>query len=197
MTEDELVKIWQSSPKLERVKFEKSRLMIDVQSKLDDFNKKIKYRDLREVIAFVIVAPVFAYYIYSVPFMLTKVASALIIICGIFVVVRLRNAKKHLPAKFTETYLEYLSKSRKYIELQKRMLDTVLYWYILPFWASLSLFVAGFKDVPGKLPWIIQTESMNVALGVAIYFLNKYAVKKSIVPVLRKIDELIKTLESN
>jgi hypothetical protein len=30
--EDELVKIWQSSPNTEVIKFEKSRLMVDVQS---------------------------------------------------------------------------------------------------------------------------------------------------------------------
>src|SRR5579885_1868435 len=102
MMEDELIKIWQSSPNSERIKFEKSRLMMDVQSSLDDFNKKVKHRDLRELIAFAIAAPVFAYYIYSVPFVLTKIASALILVWGVFVVLRLRNAKKLQPAKFTE-----------------------------------------------------------------------------------------------
>jgi len=195
--EEELIKIWQSSPNLERVKFEKSRLMIEVQSTLDDFNKKVKYRDLREQIAIVIASPVFAYYVYSVPYVLTKIASVLIIVWSIFVALRLRNAKRHQPAKFSETYVDYLHKSQTYISIQKQMLDTVLYWYILPVAACLSLFVAGFKDVPGKLPWIIRTESMIIVMGVAIYFLNKYAVKKQILPVLQKINELIKTLDKS
>lgn len=195
--EEELKKIWQSSPNRERVKFEKSRVLMDVQSKLDDFNKKIKYRDLRELIAIVLVVPVFAYYVYSVPFILTKIASVLIIGWGIFVALRLRNAKKHQPAKFTETYLDYLHKSRSYVVIQKHMLDTVLYWYILPAWACLSLFIAGFKDAPGKMPWIIRTELVTVVMSVAIYFLNKYAVKKQILPVLRKIDELILALDNS
>jgi len=41
--EEELIKIWQSSPNQERIKFERSRLMMDVQSSMDDFNKKIKF----------------------------------------------------------------------------------------------------------------------------------------------------------
>ena len=48
MIEDELVKIWQSSPNQERVKFEKSRLMIDVQSSLDRLHRFVKYRDLMD-----------------------------------------------------------------------------------------------------------------------------------------------------
>ena len=195
--EDELKKIWQSSPNSERVKFEKSRLMINAQSTLDNFNKKVKQRDMRELIAIVLVLPVFAYYVYSVPHVLTKIASALIIVWGIFVAIRMRNARKHQPAKFTETYIDYLNKSRTYVGIQKHMLDTVLYWYILPGWACLTLFVAGFIDVPGKMPWMIRTESLNVAIAIAAYFLNKYAVKKQILPVLRKIDELIMTLNNS
>jgi hypothetical protein len=59
--EDELVKIWQSSPNQERVKFEKSRLMIDAQSSIDRLHKEIRFRDIKEQIAVIIVIPAFAY----------------------------------------------------------------------------------------------------------------------------------------
>jgi hypothetical protein len=36
----------------------------------------------------------------------------------------------------------------------------------------------------------------NVVLGIIIYFLNKNAVKKQFIPRLRKIDELIRVMES-
>ncbi|HMG89200.1 MAG TPA: hypothetical protein VK589_04045 [Chryseolinea sp.] len=197
MIEEELIRIWQSSSNQERVKFEKSRLMIDVQSSMDRLHRRIKYRDLRELIAVIIVVPVFAYYIYIVPFILSKVASFLIIIWGIYIVYRLRNARKHKPGAFTETYLDYLYKTREYIGVQKHMIDNVLYWYILPCWALVTLFIAGFIGVPGKLKWMIQTESFSVVLSVAIYYLNKAAVKKQLVPRLVKIDELIKVMEQS
>ena len=193
--EEQLIKIWQSSPNQERVKFEKSRLMIDVQSSMDRLHRGIKYRDLREQIAIVLVSPVFAYYAYVIPYTLSKVASVLVVLWGIYVSLRLRNAKKHKPGAFHETYLEYLYKTREYLNVQKHLLDNVLYWYILPGWAILSLFLAGFIGVPGKLKWMIQTESLSIILSVAIYFLNKGGVKRQLIPRLTKIDALIKVME--
>ncbi len=149
--EEELIKIWQSSPNQEILKFEKSRLMIDVQSSLDHFHKKVKYRDLSEQMGGVIGIPVFAYYAYSIPFIISKVASVLVILWGIQVIIRLRNAKKNKPGAFTETYMEYLYKTREYLKIQKHMMDNVLYWYILPAWAILSMFLLGPIGVPGKL----------------------------------------------
>jgi CDP-diglyceride synthetase len=197
MIEDELVKIWHSSPNQERIKFEKSRLMIEVQSTVDHFHKKIRYRDLMEQIAAVVVIPVFAYYAYSIPFTLTKIASVLIIFWAVYVIIRLRNAKKHQPGAFTETYLEYLYKTREYLHIQKKLLDNVIYWYILPGMTLVLLFVMGFMGVAGKSSYIIRMSVANVVLAVAAYFLNKMAVKKQIMPRLEKIDELIKVMEAS
>jgi len=193
--EEELIKIWQSSPNQERIKFEKSRLMIDVQSSMDRLHRGIKYRDLREQIAVAIVIPVFAYYAYAIPHTLSKVASVLIILWGIYIAVRLRNAKKHKPGAFTETYLEYLHKTRDYLLVQKQLLDSVLYWYILPGMALLFLFVLGFAGVPGKSRYIIKMSVINVVLAIVTYFLNKRGVKKEIIPRLAKVDELINVME--
>src|SRR5258708_4383676 len=182
MIEEELIKIWQSSPNQERIKFEKSRLMIEVQASTDRLHRSIKYRDLREQIAALFVIPVFAYAAYTVPFVLTKIASVLTILWAIYVIMTLRNAKKHKPGAFTETYLEYLIKTRVYIDIQKRMIDSILYWYILPCWAIMSLGLAGFLGLPGKLKVIIQTEVLGIVVGIATYVLNKRAVKKELLP---------------
>jgi len=195
MIEEELIKIWQSSPNQERVKFEKSRLMIDVQSSTDRLHRNIKYRDLMEQIAAIIVIPVFAYYVYLVPSIVSKIASALIVLWVIFVILRLRNAKKNKPGALTETYLDYLYKTREYFEVQRKMINSVLYWYILPAWTILTMFVVGFIGAPGKLKWMIQTETLNTLVGVVAYLLNKRAVKKQFVPRLAKIDELINIME--
>jgi hypothetical protein len=194
MIEDELVKIWQSSSNQERIKFEKSRLMIDVQSTLDHLHRKIKYRDLLEQIAVITAIPVFAYYAYSIPSILTKIASVLIILWGIYVIIRIRNAKKHKPGAFTETYLEYLYKSRDYLNIQKQLLDSILYWYILPGMVLMFLFILG-PGIAGRLPKIMKVGAGIVTLGVVIYFLNKRAVKKQFIPRLEKIEELINAME--
>jgi hypothetical protein len=194
MIEDELVKIWQSSPNQERVKFERSRLMIDVQSTVDQLHQKIKYRDLLEQLAAMAIIPVFAYYAYHIPFILTKIASVLVIVWGIYVIIRLRKAKKHKPSSLTETYLGYLYKTRAYLLIQKNLLDTVLYWYILPAIILMFLFILGL-GIAGRVVQIVQMGVVILAIGIAIYVLNKQAVKKQFIPRLQKVEELIKAME--
>lgn len=195
MIEDELIKIWKSSPNQERVKFEKSRLMIDAQSSLDRFHKAIRNRDLAETIAAIIVIPIFAYYAYIVPHTLTKIASVLIALWAVYVMMRLKKARKSKPSAFTETYHEYLYKTREYLIVQKKLLDTALYWYILPGFAFILLFLIGFIGIPEKHEYIIKTGTLSIVLGVLMYFLNRRAVKKRITPRLKKVDELIKVME--
>lgn len=194
--EEELIKIWQSSPNQERVKFERSRLMIEVQSNIDRFHQQIKYRDLREQIAVAIVIPAFAYSAYAVPHLLSKVASILIIGYGIFIVVRLRNAKKRKPGMVNETYLDYLHKMKGYLLDQKKLLDTVLYWYILPGMTLTMMFFLGF-GITGRIAQIIKMGLANVVLAIATLFLNKKAVKEQITPRLEKINHLISMLEQS
>lgn len=194
--EEELIKIWQSSPNQERVKFEKSRLMIEVQSSIDDFHKKVKFRDLREEIAAFIAIPIFAYFAFTIPYLLSKVAAVLIIGFGIFVVVRLRNARKHKPGALAETYLEYLYKMRAYLVIQKQLLDSVLYWYILPGITLTMLFVFGF-GITGRLKPILKMAFLNVILAVVTYYLNKRGVNKEIMPRISKINALIGVMENS
>lgn len=193
--EEELIKIWQSSSNQERIKFEKSRLMMNMQTSLDEIHKKIQYRDLREYIAIGIVIPVFTYCAYSVPNLLSKVASVLIIGYALFVAFKLRNAKKYKPSAFTETYLEYLHKSKEYLLHQKQLLDSVIYWYILPGMTLTMLFALGL-GVTDRLKPILKGAIANVVIAIAIYYLNKQAVRKELVPRLSKIDELIRLMEN-
>jgi hypothetical protein len=197
MMEEELIKIWQSSSSQERVKFEKSRLMLNMQTSLDEIHKKkkIQYRDLREYIAMGIVIPLFTYYAYSVPNLLSKVASVLIIGYALFVALKLRNAKKYKPSAFTETYLEYLYKSKEYLLYQKQLLDSVIYWYILPGITLTMLFALGL-GVTDRLKPILKVAIANVVIAIAVYYLNKRAVQKELNPRLSKIDELIRMLEN-
>jgi hypothetical protein len=193
--EEELIKIWQSSPNQERIKFEKSRLMIDMQSSMDRLHRGIKYRDLREYIAIVIVIPMFTYAAIAMPFILTKVASVLTVGWCVYIAIKLRNAKKKQPSPMIGTYLDYLRKTREYLLLQKQMLDTVLYWYILPGMTLTMLFVMGF-GIADRIKIIVKFAIGNVLLAVFTYYLNKRGVKTEIIPRLKKIDELISVLEN-
>ncbi|WP_085500109.1 hypothetical protein [Arenibacter troitsensis] len=192
MMEDELIKIWQSSPNQERIKFEKSKLMIDVQSSLDRFHRTIKYRDLMETIPGIIIIPIFVYIAYTIPFTLSKIGAIWIILSIIYIIIRLQKAKKIRPGSFTETYRDYLIKTKQYLFIQKKLLDTVIYWYFSPIAIGIVLFSIGainnIKDLLVNLGGLIVS-------GIIVYILNKRAIKKQITPRLKKIDELLKVME--
>jgi hypothetical protein len=133
---------------------------------------------------------------YAIPHLLTKIASVLIIGYAIYIAIRLRNAEKHKPGAFTETYVEYLQKMRAYILIQKQLLDSVIYWYILPGMFFTMLFVLGF-GITGRLIPILKMTVVNIGLAVTTYYLNKRAVQKELVPRLEKIEALIKVLEGD
>lgn len=195
MIEDELAKIWQSSPNQERIKFEKSRLMIDVRSSLDRLHRFVKYRDLMDTVPAIAIIPAFAYYAFTGPFLLPNVASGLISLWAIYLILRLRKAKKNKPDSMTGTYMEYLQKNRQFLLDQKELMDTILYWAVLPLVILVSLFLIGFfVERPG--PTINRAIALggNVVVGIIVVLMNKWTVKTQILPRLEKIDQLINVM---
>ena len=110
-------------------------------------------------------------------------------------ILRLRSTKKHKPTDFTETYIDYLYKTKDYLNAQKKLLDTVLYWYILPPFPGILMIVMGFMHIPEKRKIIVLTLFLFVIIAILALFLNKRAVKKEFNPRLEKIEELIKVME--
>lgn len=196
MIEDELIKIWQSSPNQEQLKFSKSRLMLDVQSGMDRIHRKIYWRDLREAMFAVIGMGGFIYGLFFVNLpLLSKIASVLICIWGVYTVVLVRRARKHEPDKLTSAYLDYLRNTKAYLDIQITLLERALYWFILPAIFLVSLFLAGFWGIPEKLPIIIQAEATCIGLCVLIYLLHKAAVSTELGPKRKKIEELLRMME--
>ncbi|WP_420399893.1 hypothetical protein [Flagellimonas sp.] len=201
MIEDELIQIWQSSPKHERIKFEKSRLLLDVQNRLDSFDRAVKIRDTVEISVAILMTPLFLYQVYRQPNVLAKIGAIWIVAYILFVVYKLLKVKKEKPSEAT-SYLEYLKQSKIYLEKQKRLIESVLYWYILPGLMGCTIFLIGSLDLLNKT-WqeIIKIKKVWVGLsaftgvGAFTYWLNKRGVKKEFIPRLKKVDELIRLME--
>ena len=196
MINDELKEIWKSSSQVEKVKFEKSRLILEMQSSIDSLNKKIRLRDMREIFAAVLVIPIFIYYAIIIPYPITKIASILIVIWASFIIAHLRQTKKYKPSEYSEDYLTYLEKNKQYLQKQKKLLDTVLWWYITPFLFCLVLFILGFVGVPEKKIWMVTTLIGGIILALIVYFMNKKYSKQDFENRLSKIEDLIKVMQS-
>lgn len=149
-----------------------------------------------DTMSILIAIPAFAFSVYFVPFTLSKIASTLIMLWSIFMIIRLRKTKKNRPGAFTETYLEYLYKSKQLLLDQKHLMGTVLYWSIIPFVIFTCMFFIGFMDKPGvTLNRTLLLCGGSAVLAVIVYVLNKWAIRNQILPRLEKTNKLIKALE--
>ncbi len=193
--EDELVKIWQSSPNTEVIKFEKSRLMVDVQSGLSRIEMAIKARDRHELMACLAIIPAFGITACFIPFLLSKIACILIVAWSIFVLIRLKQAKKNKPCSLSASYRDYLLQSKVFLQAQRQMLNTVLWWYILPFLVGCNLFLLGFVMNSGKIAVLLKAEVVFVIISVIIYYLNKHVVRTMLDPKLEQIDAVLQAIE--
>ncbi len=194
MIEDELIKIWQSSSNQERIKFEKSKLMIELQSSLKRLDKWWNYIELSETVLAIFGVLLCTFLLFKIPFILTKIALALLIICAVYLIIKYRGVKKFQPSDLENNYLNYLKKNREYLEAQKKFLKTYFYWGILPVYPIMLLFtISVWEKAPIHLIALIN--GATIGIGIYGYFLNKKRVKREITPRISGINELINQLE--
>ncbi|PCI98004.1 MAG: hypothetical protein COB15_06630 [Flavobacteriales bacterium] len=192
MLDQELKNIWKNATQQELVKFEMSKLLMEMNQKLKKFDKSIKTRDSLEIIAAFIVISVMIYYAIIIPYVLTKIASLLIIPWALFVVYKLRNVKKHKPANLDLSFRNYLVQQRSYLKRQMILLDNILYWYILPPFVIAILFFMGLPLT--TMMWITKM-GFVLLVSIGVLYLNKRAVKKQFKPLIKQLDETISNLE--
>ncbi len=194
MIEDELIKIWKASSNQERIKFEKSKLMIELQSSLKRLNRWWNYIELSETVLSVFGVLLSTFLLFKIPFILIKIALALIVICAVYLLIKYRGVKKFKPSDLENNYLNYLKKNREYLQAQKKFLKTYVYWGILPVYPIMLLFTISVWEKV-SVSMIVLIILATIGIGVYGYFLNEKRVKREIVPRISGINELINQLE--
>jgi len=195
MLEQELKNIWQNSPQKEIVKFEKSKLLIDLNHDLAKFEKSIKNRDRREIIAAFFVFTIFGYYAYFYTHPLAKIGAIMICLASVFVVYKLKHAQKlKKPIDYALNMSKQLNDSLIYITQEKKLLENILYWYLLPLSLGLMVFAMGLNKSWDRL--LIELSGL-VLLNIVIFILNKRTAKKKCSPLIDTINTSIKELEED
>ena len=195
MIENELIKIWQSSSKQEQIKFEKSRLILEMDNGLDRFKRVVKYRILIDQIAAISMIPALLFGIYFVPPILTKIAVFLIIVWVIWYVFQLRNATKRKPGSITLNYLEYLKKTKDFINYLRKTLVKTIYAYTLLALPAYFLSATGvYFDGLIDFSFFIKIILIGVVGHIAAYMYSIWEVKK-IRQQSKSINTLIKVME--
>lgn len=211
MLEQELKELWKNSSETEKIKFEMSRLLIDLKNRLSRIERSIRNRDKAEITTAILMIPIFGYFAYEIPFVVTKVGCILTMIWFGYLIFKLRNVKKHkLSINPALSFREQLANQKAYLLQQARLIDTVLYWYLLPPLVAHAILVLGLGD-PAEYGWsnIIANEILPIplinkivylifaaVLYAGILWINKRTVKKNYKPVIKDIERVQHQLES-
>ncbi len=196
MLDKELSKIWKSSPQQEQVKFDKSRLLLDVQSSVDTFHKQMKALYIRESLGVFIVIPMFSFYAFQAQHILTKIGFISVVLSALYILYVLKRSKDKTPNQFAMNYREYLQKTKEHLESSKKNRETVLIWYVLPIIGSLWVAMLGmyFTD-PEMLNGLLIMGAISVFVSIVIHSLNQRSAKTFVEPKLEKVKNLIRSLE--
>lgn len=115
----------------------------EIRRKALAFERTIRFRNLREYIAMLAVAPVFGYFAWSAPQLSIKAGSVLAIAGSMYVAVQLhrRGSARGIPADMGGTTC--LDFQRNELVRQRDLLQNVWWWYLTPLMIGPMVIMAG------------------------------------------------------
>lgn len=201
MIDHELKNIWDKSSQKERVKLDITKLLIELKNEMNNFDRKIKRRDRREIIACFIGMVGFGIMTIYIPFIVTKIACILTIGWFGYVIHRLRNVSRQAEPDVTLSFRDQLNQRKQYLQKQADLLRSVLYWYILPPFIINAIFLFGIGDLSTWdsffaeiLPATFAEKLACLGFAGAIYayilWMNRKAAKVNIQPLIDDIEKI-------
>ena len=161
------------------------------------FQRQIRFRDWRELIASAIVAIMIAPAVLRGA--LLARAGAIVILLGlVFVALRLWRASRLTGPRATDMTLPVtaaLHAELRQVDAQIMLLESVGWWYVAPLVGGSLLLVAGSR---GRAGWLF---TLGYAIGAAllswgVIALNRRAVRRVLQPKRNEIVNLLAQIES-
>lgn len=210
MLEQELKEIWKNSADGEKIKFDLSRLMMELNKKMNQMERSIRRRDRREIFTAIIAIPIFGYLAYEVPFPITKIGLILAMIGFGWGIYKFRaNKKNKLPTRLNLSFREQLENQKANMVQEAKLLDTVLYWFLIPSFFPYAISILGFGNpadygwshplINELLPIPFIYKVAYLVLGIIIYgailWTNKWVLKKTVQPLIKDIERVQQQME--
>jgi hypothetical protein len=147
--------------------------------------RQVFWRDIRETVAAiigVIIFGMFAWYTASP-------------VAAIFIVAHLHRTRARVSAADPSLPLiAYCRSALDRVDAQIALLQSVLWWYILPILVGYNLVFAG---QAGLAVISLVYAAATLAFGVFIYRLNQRAVNKTLLPLREQLEVSLRSVEAN
>jgi hypothetical protein len=188
MTLDDARSFWQSQEPALGSTMQDSDILRLVQDRSREFDAKVRRRDIREIVAMVIVVLIMIPTLLR-PLWLMRSGAAVILAGCALTYYKLTRARHAHPAPSAATPLVARLKAElAKVDAQIDLLDNVLWWYIAPFAIGPILIVASTAGAT----WTTVAYAIAVLLlAVIIYRINRRAVDRDLRPEHDKLSMLL------
>ncbi len=189
---NELINIWKSDAVSDSVKIDKMRLLIELNSSLFRMRKRIKYRDLLDLVTSSIVLPIFAIITYPIPSPIANVGTTILLVSGAITIYKLaKNFQIKMRTEVDAPFLVQLRQSRSFLVAQCKLLSNLRYFFIIPFVVGLILICYGAGYRSFKLMGAIAAW---VGIGLLLAAINHIFGYRRFQEKLSRVDQAIASL---
>ena len=196
MNDDELKKLWQQQP-LRVPTASPAELVSAMQKQTTHLRRLLNARDLREIVACVVLSLVFGYFYFFLHARepIVRLGDLIIIASTIFIACKLVYTRRATPpAPPGATMVESLRAELKSVRAQSRLLRSIHWWYLLPL--AIGLFVSTWGKPTGPLAGKIVYSIFVIALFGFIYWLNQYARVAQLHPLEAQLESFLRAAET-
>jgi CubicO group peptidase (beta-lactamase class C family) len=199
MNFEELQKAWQATTPATRITISTEALLKEVRRNQQQFWATIFRRDAREVVVIFLMALYFGYHgLWQNNWTLILIALGCFFVCSFFIVDRVIQHKKR-PIS-SDALKACIETSLNQVDHQIWLLKNILWWYLMPCVLPLGISVGvsfwhsrhdGASAVAGWIGYIL----FGVFIYWGVYWLNQFAVRKTLMPRRRDLEGLLASLE--
>ncbi len=192
MTLDDARSQWQNSNRELLTPTEREELIARVCRRAEKFGSEIFRRDAIETIVGLVLSVVFGMMFIAFDMPLAKVGSGMAVVSILYIIFRLHRTRTCVrPPRPDASVRDFCGAEIERLDRQIQQSRSILWWYIAPclFSANLVFFgLAGFG-------WVSAGYFLfTILFGWGVYWLNQYAVRKSMLPVRDELSALLNDL---
>ena len=177
MNDDPAKQAWQAS-----VEIADAPPLDEVRKGAVKFYRYIKWRNAAEYAACVVVVIAFGAYVFTLPHLLQKIGSALVVVATFYVAWQLHHRASAEPPEKAGT-MPILAFARAQLVRQRDALRSIFWWYMLPFLPGLAMVLLGSGQDPAlaaKTPvwgrWL--TLALMAGVFAGLWWLNQVAARR-------------------
>ncbi|HTV42998.1 MAG TPA: hypothetical protein VMF08_20710 [Candidatus Sulfotelmatobacter sp.] len=202
MNDNELKQLWQQQP-LRVPDISGAQLVSAMQNKMTQLRRALLARDVRELLACVIVGVIFGVYFFMNRAPIARLGDLIAIGSSIFIALKLVHTRRTTPpAPPGATIVESLRTELNLVRAQSGLLGSVLWWYLLPLTIGELVFIWGDLDVtnPATLMVMVPTNIfvtlVVIAVNAFVYWLNQRARSRRLLPLKAQLESLLHSAET-